>query len=113
MGLANAQVKAHPCQAWAKRRLRHEDERFPLVMVDGVRVDHHLAERRMRSLVVIRTISGGSRSPEGTKTRMPVASRFETWQNRGRNPFDECLRLRSQGAASEKSFSLSLNTYVK
>lgn len=45
-------------------------------------------------------ISGGSRSPEGTKTRMALASLFEAWQARGLNPFDECLRLLSQAAAS-------------
>jgi hypothetical protein len=31
---------------------------------------------------------------------MALASLFETWQARGRNPFDECLRLLSQATAS-------------
>ena len=45
--------------------------------------------------MVIRLISGGSRSTEGTKTRMALASRFAAWQARGLNPFDECLTLLS------------------
>ena len=55
-----------------------------------------MAERSIGSLVVIRKISGGSRSAEGTKTRMALANLFETWQARGLNPFDECLKPLSQ-----------------
>jgi transposase len=70
------------------------------VLVAGLSADNNQAERRIRPLVVIRKISGGSRSPEGTKTRMVLASLFETWQARGLNPFDECLRPLSQAAAA-------------
>lgn len=100
LGLAYGRAKKHPCQALAKRLLRHEDELFQFVLVDGLSADNNLAERSIRPLVVVRKISGGSRSPEGTKTRMALASLFETWQARGLNPFDECLRLLSQGATS-------------
>jgi transposase len=100
LGLAYARAKQHPCQALAKRLLRHEDELFQFVLVEGLSADNNLAERSIRPLVVIRKVSGGSRSPEGTKTRMALASLFETWQARGLNPFDECLRLLSQAAAS-------------
>jgi hypothetical protein len=61
--------------------------------------------------VVIRKISGGSRSPEDTKTRMALASLFETWQARGLNPFDECLRLLSQAAAAYVTLTPRVNTY--
>ena len=57
-------------------------------------------EQHYVALVVIHKISGGSRSAEGTKTRMALASLFETWQARGLNPFDECLKLLSQTTAS-------------
>lgn len=100
LGLRYARANKHPCQSLAKRLLRHEDELFQFVLVDGLRADNNLAERSIRPLVVIRKISDGSRSPEGTKTRMALASLFETWQARGLNPFDECLRLLSQAAAS-------------
>jgi hypothetical protein len=100
LGLAYARVKQHACRALAKRLLRHEDELFQFVLVDGLSADNTLAERSIRPLVVIRKISGGSRSAEGTKTRMALASLFETWQARGLNPFDECLKLLSQPAVS-------------
>lgn len=100
LGLQFARAKKHACQALAKRLLRHEDELYQFVLVEGLSADNNLAERSIRPLVVIRKISGGSRSPEGTKTRMALASLFETWQARGLNPFAECLRLLSQAAAS-------------
>jgi hypothetical protein len=100
LGLQHARSKQHPCRALAKRLLRHEDELFQFVLVEGLSADNNLAERSIRPLVVIRKISGGSRSAEGTKTRMVLASLFETWQARGLNPFDECLKLLSQQAIS-------------
>jgi transposase len=96
LGLQYAQVKKHPCQALAKRILRHEDELFQFVLVEGLSADNNLAERSIRPLVVIRKISGGSRSDEGTKTRMALASLFGTWRARGLNGFVECFNLLSQ-----------------
>lgn len=98
LGLRYARVKAHPCQALAKRLLRHEDELFQFVLIEGLSADNNLAERAIRPLVVIRKVSGGSRSAEGTKTRMALASLFHTWQARGQNGFEQCLALLSQGA---------------
>jgi transposase len=93
LGRQYAQAYGHPCCALAKRLLRHEDELFQFVLVAGLSADNNLAERSIRPLVVIRKISGGSRSSEGTKTRMGLASLFETWQARKLNPFAECLNL--------------------
>jgi transposase len=100
LGLKYARSKKHVCQALAKRLLRHEDELFQFVLVEGLSADNNLAERSIRPLVVVRKISGGSRSEEGTKTRMGLASLFETWQARKLNPFDECFKLLSQAASS-------------
>lgn len=97
LGLQYAKVYNHPCCALAKRLLRHEEELFQFVLVEGLSADNNLAERSIRPLVVIRKISGGSRSDEGTKTRLGLASLFETWHARHLNPFDECLKLLSQG----------------
>jgi transposase len=96
LGLAYAQVKKHPCQALAKRLLRHQDELFQFVLVEGLSADNNLAERSLRPLVVARKISGGTRSPDGSATRMALASLFGTWQARHLNPFNECFRLLSQ-----------------
>ena len=105
LGLAYARVKGgHPCQALAKRLLRHDDELFQFVLIPGLSADNNLAERAIRPLVVIRKISGGSRSARGTQTRMALASLFLTWQARGQNPLAQCLALLSQPApASAKS----------
>jgi transposase len=97
LGLAHAQVKGHHCQALAKRLLRHQDELFGFVLVDGLAADNNLAERSLRPLVVARKISGGTRSAEGSKTRMALASLFQTWRARSLNPFMQCLAVLAQG----------------
>ena len=87
---------SHPCNALAKRILRHEDELFQFVLVAGLSADNNLAERSIRPVVVVRKISGGTQSAAGSKTRMALASLFEMWQARGLNPFEECLKLLRQ-----------------
>ena len=96
LGLRYAQVKGHPCCALCKLVLRHEDELFQFVLVEGLASNNNLAERSLRPLVVMRKISGGSRSGIGSKVRMALASLFGTWQARGLNPFTECLALLSR-----------------
>jgi transposase len=92
LGLLYAKTK-HPCQALAKRLLRHQDELFQFVLVAGLAADNNLAERSLRPLVVVRKISGGTRSPKGSQTRMTLASIFGTWKARDLNPFMQCLNL--------------------
>ncbi len=93
LGLQYAQEKGHPCRGLCKLVLRHEDELFQFVLVEGLASNNNLAERSLRPLVVVRKISGGSRSPNGSQTRMALASLFGTWAARGLNPFLECLNL--------------------
>jgi transposase len=93
LGLRYAQAKGHPCRALAQRLLRHEAELFQFVLIPGLSADNNLAERRIRPLAVARKISGGTRSPEGSATRMALTSLFATWQARGLNPFTACLAL--------------------
>lgn len=95
LGRQYARMYDHPCKALAKRLMRHQDELFQFVLRDGVSADNNLAERTIRPLVVIRKISGGTRSDEGTKTRLGLATLFGTWHVRGLNGFAECLRLLS------------------
>jgi len=75
-----------------------EPELFQFVLVEGLSADNNLAERSIRPLVVVRKISGGSRSEEGTKTRMALVSLFETRRVQGLNLVAECLRLLSQSS---------------
>lgn len=92
LALPYARLK-HPCRALSKRVLRHQDELFQFVLVAGLAADNNLAERSLRPLVVARKISGGSRSSQGSRTRMTLASLFATWQVRGLNPLQQCLQL--------------------
>jgi len=93
LALPYARDKQHPCWALAKRLLRHQDELFQFVRVDGLPADNNLAERSLRPVVVTRKISGGTRSPAGSKTRMALASLFATWRARDLNPFHACLNM--------------------
>lgn len=89
----------HPCRALAKRLLRHQDELFQYVRHPGVPSDNNPAERALRPLVIIRKISGGSRSDEGSKTRLTLFSLVSTWAARDLNPFAHCLTLLQSPAA--------------
>ena len=93
LGLQHAQSKRHPCQALAKRLLRHEEELFQFVLVPGLAAHNNLAERAIRPLVVIRKVSGGSRSAKGSATKMALASMLHTWQAQGKDPYQECQRM--------------------
>ena len=98
LGQHHARDRTHPCWALAKRLLRHQEELFQFVLEPDVPADNpqgasgsNLAERSLRPLVVMRKISGGTRSPAGSKARLILASLFATWAARGRNPFTTCL----------------------
>jgi hypothetical protein len=47
--------------------------------------------------MIARTISGGTRSAEGTQTCLSLASLFQTWHAHGRNPFLACYSLLHSG----------------
>ena len=95
LALPYAREKGHACRGLAKLLLRHQDELFQFVLVPGLSADNNLAERSLRPMVVIRKISGGSRGTKGTRTRMALATLFETWKARGLNPLEECHTLLS------------------
>lgn len=93
LGLAYADAHHHPCQVLAKRLLRHQDELFQFVLVDGLSADNNQAERSLRPLVIARKISGGSRSARGSGTRMALESLYGTWAARGQDPLEACLQM--------------------
>ena len=78
LGQQYASEPKHPCQALAERLLRHQDELFQFVLTPGVPPDNNLAERSLRPLVIMRKIRGGSRSPQGSKTRIALFSLLST-----------------------------------
>ena len=75
------------------RILRHLAELFLFVAEPMVPADNNGAERSLRHLVTSRKISGGTRSPQGTETKMVLASLFGTWRAHGVNPFLACRQL--------------------
>ncbi len=90
---------AHTCsplQTLCNRVERFLPELFVFVARPEVPSDNNLAERSVRPLVIARKISGGSRSPTGSQTRMALFSCFGTWAAQGLNPFLHCLALLSQ-----------------
>jgi transposase len=68
-------------------------ELFVFVARPEVPSDNNLAERSVRPLVIARKISGGTRSPNGSLTRMALFSCFGTGAAQGLNPFLQCMAL--------------------
>lgn len=87
-------------QAAAQRRLsaritRFIEELFVFVLHPEVPSQNNAAERSLRHLVTSRKISGGTRSPAGTTTKMALSSLFGTWRARGLNPLIACRQMLS------------------
>jgi hypothetical protein len=86
---------ASPLQTLCNRVERFLPELFVFVARSEVPADNHLAERSVHPLVIARKISGGSRNPTGSQTRMALFSCFGTWAAQGLNPFLHSLALLS------------------
>ena len=76
-----------------RRIQRHIKELFLFVAQREVPSDNNAAERSLRHLVVSRKISGGTRSQQGTQSKMILASLFGTWRVQGVNPLTACQDL--------------------
>ena len=89
----------HPCRALAWRLWPFQDELLTCVCEVGVPADHNTAERLLRPLrplrplAVARKISGGTRSPRGSQTRMALSTLVDTWVARGLAPLLACRQL--------------------
>jgi transposase len=88
-----------PQHTLCERVERFLPELFVFVAIPGVPAHNNLAERSVRPLVVARKISGGTRSPKGSQTRMGLASLFGTWMAQSFNPFHRCLALLSTNSS--------------
>ena len=78
-----------------RRMERHIKELFVFVAEPEVPPDNNAAERSLRPVVISRKISGGTRSKQGTETKMTLASIFGTWRAQGLNPLTACRQLLS------------------
>ena len=81
-------------QARLCRRIEnHIKELFVFVSEPQVPPDNNAAERSLRHVVISRKISGGTRSQQGTDTKMTLASIFGTWRAQGVNTLAVCRQL--------------------
>jgi transposase len=85
-----------PQRGLCERIVRHLHELFVFVEEPAVPPTNNAAERSRRHLVTARKISGGTRSPAGSATKMTLASLFGTWRLQGLDPLAECRALLAQ-----------------
>ena len=76
-----------------RRIERHIKELFVFVAEPDVPSDNNAAERSLRHLVVSRKVSGGTRSEQGSDSKMTLASLFGTWRVQELNPLATCRQL--------------------
>jgi transposase len=84
---------AAPQQILSARIARYLGELLTFVREPNVPPDNNAAERSLRHLVTSRKISGGSRSSDGTATKMALATLFGTWRAQDINPYLACRQL--------------------
>lgn len=82
-----------PQRLLGQRILKYLSEIYTFVLDPTVPPTNNEAERAFRPLVTGRKISGGTRSPQGTRDAMARASLFRTWHARGLNTFTEVRSL--------------------
>lgn len=81
-------------QAVLCRRIeKYRHALFTFVVDPAVPATNNAAERSLRHIVVSRKISGGTRSEQGTQTKLTLASLFTTWRLRGLDPLNACRQI--------------------
>ena len=76
-----------------RRIERFIKELFVFVSHPEVPPDNNAAERSLRHLVISRKISGGTRSEQGTNSKMALTSLFGVWRAKGLNSLLESRKL--------------------
>lgn len=82
-----------PQRLLAQRIIKHRHELFVFISNPAVPATNNLAERSLRPAVVARKISGGTRSPKGSDTKMGLMSLFGTWGVQGKPLLTTCRNL--------------------
>lgn len=82
-----------PQRLLAQRIENFIPELFVFVEHPEVPSENNAAERAVRPSVIARKISGGSRSPKGSATRMTLMSLFGTWKLRGLDTMAQCRQM--------------------
>ena len=87
------EAPAAPQRTLCQRVARYLPALFEFVVDPRLPATNNAAERSLRHLVTSRKISGGTRSAEGSATKMALATLFGTWRAEGRNPFAACRAM--------------------
>jgi transposase len=82
-----------PQSVLCKRLVQFESEMYTFVEFPQVPSENNAAERSVRPTVIMRKISGGTRSATGSKTMAVLASLFGTWQARGEDVLAACRQM--------------------
>ena len=82
-----------PEQAIAKRIVRRITGLFSFVEHPTVPSDNNPAERSIRPLVILRKMSGGTRSAAGSRTVAILMSLFGTWKLQGLDLIEQCQQM--------------------
>lgn len=93
LGAQFVEQAGHPCRALAWRLWHFQGELLTCVRHPEVPPDNNAAERALRPLVIARKISGGTRSPRGSHTRMALTTLAATWRASGLHSLTEFRRL--------------------
>jgi len=91
--ICRSQPAPSPQAVLCQRIDRYQTALFLFVADPLVPSTNNAAERSLRPLVIARKISGGSRSQQGSRTRMVLQSLVATWEVRGLDPATEFLAL--------------------
>ena len=114
LGEQYALTSDHPCGTLAKRLLRHQDELFQFVLIPGLPADNNLAERSIRPLVIMRKISGGSRSEKRHQNAFDLgqpASNLGRPQPQPLHRMLDCVAAIHRRRLALNSFTLTVNSY--
>ena len=82
-----------PHRVLAQRCERFLPELFTFVEYPHVPSHNNAGERAIRPVVIGRKVSGGPRSPAGSKTKMTLLSLFATWTAQGRDVLQTCQQM--------------------
>ena len=105
LALCRAQGARAPHAALCQRVERYHPELFAFVADPAVPPTNNAAERALRPLVIARKISGGTRSAQGSQTRMVLQSLIATWDVRGQDPVAALLDLLRKPQQSPSAFA--------
>lgn len=99
--LAEPYVKTEsPQRVLAERIAKFLPELFVFVEDPAVPSENNAAERAIRPAVIVRKVSGGTRSERGSATRMTLMSLFHTWRLRGLNTMQACCQMLARQPAA-------------